>query len=544
MDRMLRALARAACACAAVGLVACGGGDDKPESRVISTALTSFPDALDPALAYDTDAWQALWLVYTPLLSYAHAEGAAGSELIPGLAESLPEISQDGKTYRLTLRDGLKFSDGTAVKASDFEFTVKRILNLQSGGTPYFQQIAGAEEYIEAGKPRADIAGIETDDGTGEITIRLTEPNGSFSNVLALSFGGIVPSSTPFSNQTKRPPPGVGPYKLAGVRVNRGYDLVRVPGFALAGVPKVKLDRISISVVKNRGRQTQSTIRNDLDYMSDPPAPDQISSVRERFEGKRYTEYVTNSTYYFFLNHRTPPFDKRAVRQAVNFAIDERALARLYGGLFEPSCNFLPPGMKGYEKIAPCPYGDPNGPADLTRARQLIKQAGVEGESVRVYATDEPEPRATAEYLADVLTQIGLKARPRIVAGEVYAGEVGNAKTKAQVGFFNYFQDFPRPSNFFILVDGATIQPTNNLNVGNIDDPKVNALIARADRSPDVEAVADDYAAADKRLVDEAHLAPYGNRKLSVFFSDRIDFEKCTVWHPVYNLDYASLCLK
>lgn len=181
---------------------------------------------------------------------------------------------------------------------------------------------------------------------------------------------------------------------------------------------------------------------------------------------------------------------------------------------------------------------------DLARARQLIERAGVEGETVRVFATDEPEPRAAVEYLADVLTQIGLKAKPRIVAGEVYLGAVGNQKTKAQIGVANYFQDFPRPSDFFTLVDGASIQDTNNLNFGNVDDEQINATLTRANRSPDVGAVAEDYAAVDKRLLDEAHLAPYGNRKLSVFFSERIDFEDCAVWHPIYNLDYASLCLK
>jgi len=540
---MLRSLARVACAGLAVGLVACGS-EEKATSGTITSALTSFPNSLDPALASDTDALQALWLVYTPLLTYAHAAGAAGSELRPGLAEALPQISADGKTYRLKLRKGITYSDGRPVKASDFEHTVQRMLSLESGGTPFFQQIVGAEQYLAAGKPRANITGISSNDRTGAITIRLTQPDGSFSNVLAMGFGGIVPGDTPFSNQTKDPPPGVGPFKLANVRVNRGYDLVKVRGFDVHGIPAARLDRISISVIKNRGRQTQETIRNDLDYMSDPPAPDQLSSVRDRFEGKRYKEFVTNSTYFFFMNHRTPPFDKKAVREAVNYALDERALVRVYGGLFEPGCNFLPPGMKGYRKIDPCKYGNPDDAPNIARARHLIKQAGVTGQTVHVYGTDEPEPKAAVEYLADVLTQIGLKGKPRIVAGEVYFGQVGNAKTKAQIGFANYFQDYPRPSNFFTLIDGASIQPTNSPNFGNVDDPVINKLLARANRNPDLDAVAGDYAAVDRRLLDEAHVAPYGNRKLSVFFSDRINFKDCTVWHPVYNLDYSSLCLK
>ena len=172
------------------------------------------------------------------MLTYTHTDGAGGSRLIPGLAEALPRISADGTTYRLRLREGAEFSDGAAVKASDFEHTVKRVLNLESGGSSYFQPIVGAEEYLKAGKSSGDISGIDTNDRSRQITIRLTEPEGSFSNVLAMTFGGIVPESTPFRNQTKNPPPGAGTFKLANVRVNRGFDLVKVPAFELAGIPQ------------------------------------------------------------------------------------------------------------------------------------------------------------------------------------------------------------------------------------------------------------------------------------------------------------------
>jgi len=200
--------------------------------------------------------------------------------------------------------------------------------------------------------------------------------------------------------------------------------------------------------------------------------------------------------------------------------------------------------MSGYQEIDPCPYGAANAPPNLGRARQLIKQAGAEGEAVRVLGSSQPEPKGATEYLADVLTQIGLKARPRTVSDEVYGGLVSSAKTKAQAGLIAYFPDYPRPSSFSVLVSGDSIRPTNNLNAGNIDDPHINRRLARADRNPNLDAVTRDYAAVDRRLVSEAHLAPYGQRKLSVFFSDRVDFEDCTVWHPVFNLDYAGPCLK
>jgi peptide/nickel transport system substrate-binding protein len=541
----------------ALGVAACGGDDeggggggggggDSSAAKTGGTAtsnLTSFPDFLDPALSYTQEGWQSLWTVYTPLLSYKHQEGAEGSQLVPGLAEAMPEISPDGKTYTLKLRQGLKFSDGKDVKASDFEHTIKRVLNLESGGSAFYLGIDGAEEYVEGGRAKGDIKGIEANDQTGEITITLKEADGSFPYVLAMDFAGLVPSDTPFENQTKSPPPGVGPFKLENVRQNRGYELVKNPSFPrIDGIPPAKLDKITVDVKKNQQRQTQDIIQNRVDYALDPPPADQLRQVKQQYAG-RFEEYVTNSTYYYFMNTRTPPFDKKEVRQAVNFAIDKRALARLFGGLLEPGCNFLPPGMQGYKKIEPCPYGDPNQPPNVERARQLIQQAGVDGEKVTVYGNDEDPSRPVTEYLADVLNRIGLDAEPRIVEGSVYFTTIGNQKTKAQIGFANWFQDFPHPRNFMFLVDPASIQDTNNQNFSNVSDETIGSTLADANKKP-LEEAAPQYAEVDKKLVDEAYVAPYGHRKLANFVSERIDFENCTVTHPVYQLDFTQLCMK
>ena len=156
---------------AAVAIAACGGGNDNsndsgdsgggsaestPAGRdggEATFAYASFPDYLDPALSYTVAGWQALADTNLPLLTYKRAKGEEGAKLIPGLAEAMPEVSSDGKTYTLTLRDGLKYSDGSPVKANDFEHTIKRVINLESGGSSFYTgNIVGAEEYEKAGK--------------------------------------------------------------------------------------------------------------------------------------------------------------------------------------------------------------------------------------------------------------------------------------------------------------------------------------------------------------------------------------------------------
>ncbi len=559
--RLFALIGAMALAGGSVGLAACGDDDDSADSGggaaveggEITMAQTSQPDFMDPALSYTVNGWEPMWIVYTPLLTYAHEEGPGGAELIPGLAEDLPEVSSDGKTYTLTLRDGLEYSDGTPVVASDFEHTIKRVINLESGGSPFYLGIVGAEDYLAANDPEADIEGIETDDKTGEITIELVEPDATFSNVLAMNFAGLVPGDTPFKNLTEDPPPGVGPYEITESVPNRQFVMEKVDGFAdlgIEGIPAGHVDKMTTSIIKNQTQQAQDVLNNELDYMQDPPPADFKPTVLEQVgpdgaEEQRYEEFITTSTYYFFMRNDLPPFDDPKVREAVNIGLDKPALARLFGGELEPGCSFLPPGMPGYDEAldtTECPWGDPNSSGDQEAAAQMIEDAGATGEEVTVYGNnDDPTDKVTEAY-AEQLNEIGLDATPEILDGGVYFQTVGNDKTKAQTGFTNWFQDFPHPFNFFFLVDGDTIQPTNNQNYGWVDDPEINDTIDELLLEPDVNAVEQEWADLNRYLVESAAIAPYGHRKLATFFSDRMDFEAAQ-FHAVYQNDYTSFQL-
>jgi len=523
-----------------------GGGDGQTAVREGGEAkfnYPSFPDYLDPAMSYTVAGWQALVPTYTTLVTYLREPGAEGAQLIPGLAEELPEVSEDGKTYTMTLREGLKYSDGSDVKASDFEHTIKRVITLESGGASFYTStIAGAEEYLEEGRARGDISGIETNDQTREITIELNEPNGQFPYILSMPFAGLVPGDTPFEVLTRNPPPGVGPFKITEVKGSRSFVLEKNDQWPqIEGLEPAKLDRITVNTVTNNERSIRDVLQNRADWMDDPSAGDALREFR-RSAPERYRDETTNSTYYFFLNHRVKPFDNADVRKAVGFAIDKRALARLFGGQLTPACNFLPPGMQGFEKIDPCPYGDPNAAPDVEKARQLIRDAGVEGERVTVWGNEEEQTTAVTEYLSDVLNDIGLRSEPRIVDGEVYFQTIGNQKTRAQAGFANWFQDFPHPGNFLFLVDPDSIQPTNNQNFSNVDDPEIKTKLDELDKM-ELEEAASGYAELDKRIVENADVIPYGNRKLPVFTSDRIAFDQ-VLFHPVLQTDFTTFALK
>ena len=161
--KALRKILVIACviALAAFGAAACGkkseggGGGGGGGGGEINVALTSFPDYVDPQLSYTVEGWEVLWNVYTPLLTYKHAKGKDGTQVVPGLAEDMPEISPDGKTYKLKLRPNMKYSDGTPIKASDFAYAIQRLFKADSGGSVFYDVIVGATDYAD-GKARHD----------------------------------------------------------------------------------------------------------------------------------------------------------------------------------------------------------------------------------------------------------------------------------------------------------------------------------------------------------------------------------------------------
>ena len=145
-------------------------------------------DYLDPQQAYTGQAWWAMWNVYETLLTYQHTTGAAGYKLVPGLAQSLPTISKNGKVYHFKLRKGLKYSNGKKVLASDFKWAIKRGFLATGQGVGFYTDIAGAKAYAAHPTPNGNISGIITNNKTRSITIKLAPSLGLANTRFATGF--------------------------------------------------------------------------------------------------------------------------------------------------------------------------------------------------------------------------------------------------------------------------------------------------------------------------------------------------------------------
>ncbi len=530
----------------AIGVGACGSSSTSSGTGPVTVLMGTAPESLDPGLGATTQSYEATWIAYTGLLTYAHASGEAGTKLIPGVAEALPTVSKDGKTYTFTLRKGLVYSNGAPVKASDFAYTVQRAIKLGWGNKEMLTENIVGGEAFDKGKA-SKISGIETNDSTGKITIKLVAPYGPFANVLAFPAVGLVPTGTPMKSLTNNPPPGVGPYEITSVVANKSFALVRNPHFTSSTIPGVAPGHVDVNVkiVSNNQSEAEQVLGNTADVFdyNDTIPPTLISQVENQAKG-RYAKEPTVSGEYFFLNTKEAPFNNPLAREAVSYAIDRRALERLDSGMLDPGCFFLPVGMPGHPS-AKCPYGEPEAAPDLAKAKELVQQAGLKGAPVTVWGETRSPHKEFVDYYASVLNAIGFKATEKIVADAQYYETIGNLSNKAQTGWVSFSQDFPNPIDFYQLLDAHSILPTENHNPSQVNDPHIQSELESLAPTPSsqLDTVLSRWQALDEYTAQKAYMLTFGYDEAPKFFSDRVDFG-AAVFHPVYGNDWSTLKLK
>ena len=206
-------------------------------------------------------------MVYTGLVTYKHESGLAGTEVIPGLAEALPTVSADRQTYTFKLREGLKYSDGSPVVASDFEHTIKRLNHLGGPFSAFTSSIAGVRAYVEARRANADISGITADDATRVIVVRLVRPDTTFLRAIALPSAAPTPATkSPFTQSAHIP--GLGPYTISFVDPSRAYVLNQTPGWSLPGIPPGNFTVIKV-VKSTVSAMARDVMTNTLDFITE-----------------------------------------------------------------------------------------------------------------------------------------------------------------------------------------------------------------------------------------------------------------------------------
>ena len=474
------------------------------------------PDYLDPALSYGTYTAPIIEGVYRGLLEYADAPGAAGADLHPELAESLPDVREGGTLYAFKVRADARFGKPLHrhISAADFKYAIERLFRVNSPGIDFYTSIVGAER-VRDGKDTALAGVIARGDS---LYIRITKPDPTFLSVLSMSFTCPLPREIverwpdEFSQHTV----ASGPFEVAEYVPRRRVLLVRNPDYI--GTP-AWLDTFELRLSVSPTNAVALIRRGQIDGgFFEVPAADFGRLRRDPTWRQQVMVSDALSTWFVYMNVRVKPFNDPRVREAVAWAIDRRAIAKAWSGAATPAYEFLPLAMPGAK-----PLDFYHGP-DVARAKQLLREAGYpNGFATSLFSfTTGPEPRVAA-ILQQNLEDIGIRVRLELSEAAGYTAFAGDTSNRVPMGVYGWYADYPDASNFFgPLLDGRRITPLQNNNLGVFDDPEVNAGIDRAMATADSAARERLWGILDSLVMEKAPVAPTIHALETRMFSTRL----------------------
>jgi peptide/nickel transport system substrate-binding protein len=537
----LAALALAASAPAALGSSSSRSDDSTPvNGGTLLAGIPDSPDHLDPGLSYTNEGWEIFEATNDGLLTYVRTDDQKTSaNIVPDIATAMPKVSKDGLTYTFTLRTNVRFSPpvNRAVQPSDFKFSIERLFRINSGGVGFYTGIVGADAYAKTKK--GGISGIVANDAAHTITFHLTHPDGTFLAYLSIPFAFAVPKGTPDKDISTidKWRVATGPYMISKYVPKQSVTIVRNPNFKqwTQNTPGGHLDGINIKIGITPDAAVNMTADNELDWYFEPIAADRYTQLKAQYPDQVHP-FVRNNVTYWVMNETKPPFDKLAVRKAVNYAIDRTALVKIFGGQGTPTENILPPGLGSAYKAHHL-Y-----PLDLAKAKALVKSSGDSGMAVTVWShTTDPTPKA-AEYLASVLQSIGFKTTVKTLDESVYWDTISTQKGDPQIAFQDWNQDYPEGQDFIdTLLNGEHIVKVGNNDQSYSNIPALNKQIDKAKEMPLGAARNALWAKLDDEyMTQDVGWAPFMNREIPKFVSKRVHG---LVFNPSYFELFPSMWL-
>jgi peptide/nickel transport system substrate-binding protein len=587
----------AACFALVVGVAACGGDDNKSSGGgggggggggafgaiadkqdtsgkpggTLTVLNASDVDSMDPAIAYYQFSYNIMFVTHKTLYQFAPDQV---TEPTPDLADGQPQISDDGLTVTVKIKQGVKFSPPVdrEVKAADVKYAIERGFNKNVPAPyagAYFGFIEGAP--AEPAAPGTEIPGITTpDDYT--IQFKLSKPLArTLTGAMVLPLTAPVPKE--YAEKFDKESPSTyadnsvftGPYmvendskgKLVGYEPKKRIHLVRNPNWDKSKDHRpAYLDEID---VREGNEDTVTASRRVLKGKSLMTGDYAVPPDVLREAAQRYKEQVklapSGGNRYISLNTSKPPFDDPNVRKAVIAGFDRDALRLTRGGpaIGDVPTHFIPPEVPGYEEA-----GGKDGfgidylskeKGDPALSAKYFKAAGMasgkyEGKDEIVVAGDADDPgNKTALVAVDQFKKLGFNVKPQYVQHEDLVTEVcGQPKTNPNVcvntGWLKDFND--AQTMLELTFKGKEIKPQNNNNYPELNVPEIDKAMDDAATLTDQAERNKAWAKVDQMIMEQAPVVPYVWDKQAIAHSADVK-GVVSKFIAVYDFAYTSL---
>ena len=486
----------------AMALSGCGGsksGGDGTKSgnttqtaagkKILTIQLGPDVESIDPALNSAVDGANYILFAFDNLLKMDK-----DGKVVPGLAEKY-EVSDDQLTWTFHLRDGLKWSDGSALTADDFVYSWQRLVD-PNVAAPYAQTVLGmVEGYDDAiGRPDADGNTTVDPDPTKlkveapdekTLIVHMAKPTPYFDKLAA-----FVSLSPVKKDVVEANPDGwsidpktyisTGPFKLTGWEP--GSYLMFEKNENYWDADSIKLDGIKCLLMQDQNATFSAYESGDALMIKDVPTQE-ITTLKER------TDFHIDpilGTYYLDLNTTLDEFKDPKVREALSLALDRKYISEtITSGTYTPASGFVSEGVTDWDgsawqdnitdKSAYINIDDHAG--NLAKAKELLKEAGYEngvGLPEMVYSTNDASyHKKIAEYLQQAWGELGLKVQVNIVEWKSFTPQ--RRSGNYQIARDGWVMDYNDPSN--ILELALTGNGNNNAKYSN---PEFDALMSKA----------------------------------------------------------------
>ena len=489
---------------AALGLAACGGSKSGSTATSGSAAGStaggvntagftvqygSNPETLDPALNSAIDGANTIITIFEPLLLINE-----NNEVIGGQAESW-EASEDGLTWTFTMRDGLKWSDGTDLNAKDFEYSFKRMVDPNTAA-PYAETCLGMIDGFEeaagfpdadgnpTAEPNPDALNVKASEDGKTLTIVLSYPCSYFDKMAAFATMSPVQQATVEANGDSwctSPDTFVsnGPYMITDWTPSERIVLTKNPNYVGGwDSSKIVSDTITLLLLEDSSASYAAYNSGEAQLVKDVPT-DEIPSLTKAEDGGDFYVDTILGTYYVSLNLQRDAFKDAKVRKALSLAIDRDYVANtIMQGTYSAADSIVGPGIvdeSGYfHDNGNAPYISADYEANLAEAKKLLEEAGYpngEGYPTIEYSTNDAGYHVPlAEYLQQAWGDLGITLTINKMEWSSFtparrAGEYDVARN-------GWVMDYNDPSNMLDLFCSG-----NGNNDGKYSNPDFDAAI-------------------------------------------------------------------
>ncbi|MGW2957529.1 ABC transporter substrate-binding protein [Streptomyces sp. NPDC001220] len=470
-------------------------------------------DHLDPAQIYVSTEGAITRPILRGLTGYK-VDDKGGATLVGDVATDAGTMKDGGKTWSFTIKDGIKWEDGTDLSMDDVRHTFERLFaSFVTEGPRYVQQwLVGGDKYKGPYEGKK-LSSIEISGKT--ITFTLTEPRTDFNYTLGMPGYGLVNKKKDTKEKYDKRPYALGPYKIDSRSIGKSMTYVRNEHWD-AATDSIRNAYPDKYIFQFGFQPVASTDR----YIADKGNDQYAMSIFNEVAAERTAQVLTNAklkqrvltqvdtvTYYWPIN-MTRIKDVK-VRQAINWAWPHQQLQTIRGGAStsELASTILSPVTPGYKKfdlygVTTKPGGDP------VKAKALLKEAGKVGQKLVIAYQQSDNAVKQAVAIKNALEAAGFQVVNQQVDKTTFYTQIGKIDNGYDLFAAGWSPDWPNGySVFYPCWSGKNIGDGRS-NYAQLNDPSVNKAIDAAAKIADVAEANKAWGAIDKQIMELAAVVP------------------------------------